>query len=96
MTAFFSLAGIGGKFVRVWQGRRPRSLGLVSITVRRGKKMAGEKAFTKAEIAECLVMDAQEAWNKAPLHVRTMAGAYVGPILAAMGALAEAVLEKNG
>lgn len=30
------------------------------------------------------VADALSAWEKAPAHVRMMAGAYVGPLLAAL------------
>lgn len=37
------------------------------------------------------VDDALAAWNKAPAHVRMMAGAYVGPLLAAMVALSAKV-----
>jgi hypothetical protein len=33
------------------------------------------------------VEDALSAWDNAPLHVRAMAGQYVGPILAALAAL---------
>lgn len=41
------------------------------------------------------VNDAIAAWEKAPMHVRAMAGAYVGPILAALIALADAVEAKQ-
>lgn len=37
------------------------------------------------------VKDALAAWEKAPMHIRMMAGEYVGPILAALGALADRV-----
>ena len=39
------------------------------------------------------VEDALQAWNGAPLHIRAMAGQYVGPILSALVAIA-AKLEK--
>jgi len=47
------------------------------------------------------VDDALAAWNKAPAHVRMMAGAYVSPLLIALAAIAnevEALKEevKNG
>ena len=35
------------------------------------------------------VVDAAAAWAKAPMHVRAMAGAYVGPLLAALFAMNE-------
>lgn len=41
-------------------------------------------------------MDAVEAWNKAPFHIKTMAGDYVGPILAALVAIADEVRELKG
>lgn len=34
------------------------------------------------------VSDALAAWERAPLHIRMMAGEYVGPILAALVAVA--------
>lgn len=41
--------------------------------------------------------DALAAWESAPMHVRMMAGAYVGPVLAALEAVAEEVEKlKNG
>lgn len=48
-----------------------------------------------------LIDDAMAAWEGAPMHVRAMAGAYVGPLLAALVAIGERVeaLEmevKNG
>lgn len=39
------------------------------------------------------VADAVDAWNGAPAHIRALAGAYVGPLLAAVVAL-EKRLEK--
>lgn len=42
------------------------------------------------------VKAAQEAWNKAPAHVRVMGSAYVGPILAALEALALRVEALEG
>ena len=32
---------------------------------------------------------ARDAWKQAPAHVKMMAGAYVGPLLIALGALGE-------
>ncbi len=37
------------------------------------------------------VADALAAWNRAPVHIRMMAGEYVGPILAALVAIADDV-----
>lgn len=34
---------------------------------------------------------AAEQWKKAPLHVRTMAGAYIEPVIYALNAMAMAV-----
>lgn len=47
----------------------------------------------RIETAAALVAveDARAAWNSAPLHVRTMAGAYVGPLLFALEKIAEAL-----
>jgi hypothetical protein len=44
-----------------------------------------------------VVEDALAAWSEAPAHVRMMAGAYVGPLLAAIAAMADAIeaLEKK-
>lgn len=47
------------------------------------------------------VDDALVAWNNAPAHIRMMAGAYVGPLLVALAAIADRIekLEegvKNG
>lgn len=42
------------------------------------------------------VNDALAAWEKAPAHIRMMAGQYVGPILAALVALAERVEKLEG
>lgn len=42
------------------------------------------------------VQDALAAWNKAPAHVRALAGAYVGPMLAALVALAERIEKIEG
>lgn len=42
------------------------------------------------------VKDALAAWNNAPLHIRAMAGAYVGPMLAALAAVAEEVEKLKG
>lgn len=44
-----------------------------------------------------LIDDALAAWGRAPMHVRAMAGAYVGPLLAALVAIGEHVeaLEKE-
>lgn len=38
---------------------------------------------------------ALNAWEKAPAHVKVMAGAYVGPLLLALGALGEEVEEQR-
>ena len=35
------------------------------------------------------VAEAAAAWNGAPLHIKAMAGAYVGPILAALQAMSQ-------
>lgn len=37
------------------------------------------------------INDALTAWEAAPLHIRMMAGAYVGPLLAALVAIGEKV-----
>lgn len=37
------------------------------------------------------VFAAVEAWNNAPLHIRTMAGAYVTPMIEAMVAIADEI-----
>jgi hypothetical protein len=42
------------------------------------------------------VEDALQAWNGAPLHVRAMAGQYVGPILSALVALAARIQALEG
>jgi hypothetical protein len=47
---------------------------------------------------ESAIADALAAWNKAPAHVKLMAGAYVGPLLAALVAIGERIekLENQG
>lgn len=45
---------------------------------------------------EKAVGDALAAWEKAPPHIRIMAGAYVGPLLAALVAVAEEVEKLKG
>lgn len=42
------------------------------------------------------VSDALEAWNKAPAHIRMMAGAYVGPLLVALVAVSSKVEKIDG
>lgn len=61
-----------------------RALGLVSITVRGGTMTNQE--MRRAITAE-MVREAAEAWAKAPAHVKTMAGAYVGPVMKALMAI---------
>ncbi len=39
------------------------------------------------------VAQAVEAWNGAPMHIRAMAGAYVGPLLAALEAMGREIDE---
>jgi hypothetical protein len=36
---------------------------------------------------QAAVLAARSAWDGAPLHIRAMAGAYVGPLLAALEAI---------
>jgi hypothetical protein len=36
---------------------------------------------------QAAVMEAVKAWNGAPMHIRAMAGAYVGPLLEALQAI---------
>lgn len=45
---------------------------------------------------EVMEMDALEAWNKAPAHIKLMAGQYVGPILAELKALEDRVEKLEG
>jgi hypothetical protein len=40
---------------------------------------------------QLLIDDALAAWDNAPLHIRVMAGAYVGPLLAALVAIGERI-----
>lgn len=40
--------------------------------------------------AACAAQDAAKAWEKAPIHVKAMAGPYVKPLLTAVMALAMA------
>lgn len=49
--------------------------------------MSNEKV-SNSVLTALAVMDATEAWNKAPLHVKAMAGQYVGPLIRALGAMA--------
>lgn len=42
------------------------------------------------------IADALAAWESAPLHVRMMAGNYVGPVLAALVAVGEEVEALKG
>lgn len=42
------------------------------------------------------INDALSAWEAAPLHIRMMAGAYVGPLLAALVAVGEKVEKIEG
>jgi hypothetical protein len=42
------------------------------------------------------IADALAAWQAAPAHVRMMAGAYVGPVLAALVAVGEEVEKLKG
>jgi hypothetical protein len=48
------------------------------------KQVKPERVDTTKAVAE-----AAAAWAKAPAHVRAMAGAYVGPLLAALMAINE-------
>jgi hypothetical protein len=48
------------------------------------KQVKPERVNTVKEVAA-----AAAAWAKAPAHVRAMAGAYVGPLLAALMAINE-------
>lgn len=71
---------------RCSKGRRP--LGLVSITVRKGTPMGTE---TKSQTPWQALAQAAKAWDGAPIHVKAMAGAYVGPIFEVLRALASEV-----
>lgn len=42
------------------------------------------------------IADALEAWNRAPAHIKVLAGAYVGPLLAAVVAMDERVAKLEG
>ena len=43
---------------------------------------------SNSKVAALALMAAAEAWKKAPVHVKAMAGPYVGPLLNAIAALA--------
>lgn len=50
---------------------------------------------TSASSAASAAQEAASAWEKAPLHVKAMAGPYVKPLLAAVLALAHAAEEAE-
>lgn len=68
---------------------KPARLGPVSTTVRKVKEMdlsVESMAQKNANTAHRLkaVAEATKAWERAPVHVKAMAGAYVGPLLDAI------------
>lgn len=51
--------------------------------------------MSKTEAARLAVEDAKTAWNAAPIHIRTAAGKWAGPIVAALDAIAAALEDKT-
>lgn len=53
-------------------------------------------ATSSSTAASTAAREAASAWEKAPMHVKAMAGPYVKPMIAAVLALAQAIEEIGG